>query len=99
VELLFGYLGLLVGLGFALRAVAAPPALERRFRVLVGVVAAQGLVGGVQYALDVPEMLVVLHVLGAGLVTAAAAAVWFATVDRGPVVVATRDAERALAGP
>ena len=99
VELLFGYLGLLVGLGFALHAVAAPPALERRFRVLVGVVAAQGLLGGVQYALDVPELLVVLHVLGAGLVTSAAAAVWFATVDRGPVLVPTPDAERALTGP
>lgn len=99
VELLFGYLGLLIGIGFALRAVAAPPALERRFRVLLGVVAAQGLVGGVQYALDVPELLVVLHVLGAGTVTAAAAAVWFATVDRGPVPAPSRDAEPALVGP
>lgn len=99
-ELLFGYLGLLVGLGFALRAVAAPPAVERRFRVLVVVVLAQGLLGGAQYALGVPEVLVVLHVLGAGLVTAAAANVWFGTVERGPIRTApTRDAEPALAGP
>lgn len=98
-ELLVGYLGLLVGLGFALRAVAAPPALERRFRLLLGVVLAQGLLGAVQYVLDVPEALVVAHVLGAGLVTAAAAAVWFATVDRGPVEAAVPDARPALVGP
>jgi cytochrome c oxidase assembly protein subunit 15 len=95
-ELLFGYLGLLVGIGFALRAVGAPAALERRFRVLLAVVLAQGLVGGVQYVLDVPEALVVLHVLGAGLVTAAAAALWFATVERSAVTAPTRNAEPAL---
>lgn len=82
VELLFGYLGLLVGLGFALRAVHAPPALTRRFAVLCAVVAAQGALGGIQYALDVPELLVVLHVLGAGLTTAAAATLWYATSAR-----------------
>ncbi len=98
-ELLFGYLGLLIGLGFALHAVAAPLALVRRFRVLLVVVLAQGLVGGVQYLLDVPEALVVLHVLGAGLVTAAAAAVWFATLDRGPVLAPAPDAQPALARP
>jgi len=87
-ELLFGYLGLLIGIGFALRAVGAPTALERRFRVLLAVVLAQGALGGIQYAIGVPELLVVLHVLGAGLVTAAAAALWFATVDRGPAVAA-----------
>ena len=41
-DLLFAYLGLLAGLGFALRAVAAPAALQRRYAVLVAVVAAQG---------------------------------------------------------
>ncbi|MFT8223050.1 heme A synthase, partial [Salmonella enterica subsp. enterica serovar Enteritidis] len=48
-DLLFAYLGLLVGLGFALRAVAAPAALQRRYMVLVAVVVAQGVLGGVQY--------------------------------------------------
>lgn len=99
-ELLFGYLGLLVGLGFAMHAVAAPPAVVRRFRVLIVIVLAQGLLGGTQYLLGVPEVLVVLHVLGAGLVTAAAANVWFGTIDRGPIVPApARDAERTLVGP
>jgi cytochrome c oxidase assembly protein subunit 15 len=81
-ELLFLYVGLLAGLGFALRAVAAPPRLWRRYLVLVAVVLAQGVLGGVQYALGVPELLVSLHVLGAALVTVAAAAVWAALTER-----------------
>jgi cytochrome c oxidase assembly protein subunit 15 len=86
-DLLFAYLGLLVGLGFALRAVHAPPALQRRYAMLVAAVVAQGVLGGVQYALGVPEALVSLHVLGAALVTVAAAAVWTGTAHRpaGPV--------------
>jgi cytochrome c oxidase assembly protein subunit 15 len=83
-DLLFAYLGLLAGLGFALRAVAAPAALQRRYGVLVAMVAAQGVLGGVQYALGVPEALVSLHVLGAALVTVAAAALWTATARRAP---------------
>ena len=84
-DLLFAYLGLLAGLGFALRAVAAPGALQRRYAVLVAAVVAQGVLGGVQYALGVPEVLVSLHVLGAALVTVAAAAVWTGTAERGAV--------------
>ena len=84
-DLLFAYLGLLAGLGFALRAVAAPAALQRRYGVLVAAVVAQGVLGGVQYALGVPEVLVSLHVLGAALVTVAAAAVWTGTAERGAV--------------
>jgi len=84
-DLLFAYLGLLAGLGFALRAVAAPAPLQRRYAVLVAAVAAQGVLGGVQYALGVPEVLVSLHVLGAALVTVAAAAVWTGTAERGAV--------------
>jgi cytochrome c oxidase assembly protein subunit 15 len=84
-DLVFGYLGLLVGLGFALRAVCAPAGLLRRYAVLVAAVLLQGAVGGVQYALGVPEALASLHVLGAALVTIAAAAVWTGTAQRGPV--------------
>lgn len=90
-DLLFAYLGTLVGLGFALRAVSAPALLSRRFAVLVAVVLGQGALGGVQYALGVPELLVSLHVLGAGLVTAAAASVWSGT--------STRPAPASPAGP
>jgi len=38
-DLLFAYLGLLAGLGFALRAVAAPAPLQRRYAVLVAAAA------------------------------------------------------------
>jgi len=82
-DLLCVYLGVLVGLGFALHAVTAPPTLLWRYRLLVVAVVAQGVLGGVQYALGVPEALVSLHVLGAALVTVAAAALWAATCRRG----------------
>jgi heme a synthase len=84
-DLLFLYLGLVVGLGFALHAVAAPANLLRRYRVLVVAIVAQGVLGGVQYALGVPEALVSLHVLGAALVTIAAAAARTGTVCRAPL--------------
>jgi heme a synthase len=80
--LLAGYLGLLVGLGFALAATAAPRAVWRRYQLLIVVVLAQGALGAVQYALGVPEVLVSLHVLGATVVSAAAAALWAATTVR-----------------
>jgi heme a synthase len=97
-DLLFAYLGVLVGLGFALRAVAAPRALHHRYALLVAAVVAQGTLGGVQYALGVPEALVSLHVLGAALVTVAAAALWAGTARRDPVVHATTG-ERAPVEP
>ncbi len=80
-DLLAVFLGLLTGLGFLLHAVGAPRVVVVRFRVLVLVTLAQGAVGGVQYALGVPEVLVALHVLGAMLTTAAAAWLWAATTE------------------
>ena len=83
-HLLFAFLGLLVGLGFLLHAVGAPRPVVVRFRVLVLVTLAQGGLGGAQYALGVPEVLVALHVLGAMLTTAAAAWLWAATTQPAP---------------
>lgn len=80
-HLLFAFLGLLVGLGFLLHAVGAPRAVIVRFRVLVLVTLAQGALGGIQYALGVPEVLVAFHVLGAMLTTAATAWLWAATTE------------------
>ncbi len=74
--LLVAYLSLLVALVFALRAVAAPRPVVRRLAVLLAVVAAQALVGRVQYALGVPAALVAIHVAGAAACTAATAALW-----------------------
>ena len=81
-NLLFGYLGLLIGLGFALRAAGVPARTGRRYRLLVGVVLAQGSLGVVQYATGVPEVLVSLHVLGAALVVVAMAGLWTGCRDR-----------------
>jgi len=81
-DLMFLYLGLVVALAVAVIAVKAPQRLQRRLWVLVAVTAAQGLIGLVQYATGVPEALVVSHVLGAVLLTAAAARVTY-TASRG----------------
>jgi heme a synthase len=98
-DLLCVYLGVLVGLGFALHAVAAPPPLLWRYRLLVVAVVAQGALGGVQYALGVPEALVSLHVLGAALVTVAAAALWAGTAVRPSATSPDRSPPRAAARP
>jgi cytochrome c oxidase assembly protein subunit 15 len=74
--LLVAYLSLLVALVFGLRAVAAPRRVMRRLAVLLALVAAQALVGRVQYALDIPAALVAVHVAGAAACTAATAALW-----------------------
>ena len=81
-DLMFLYLGLLVALTVGFLAVKAPRRLLNRAWVLVAVTAGQGLIGLVQYATGVPEALVVAHVLGATLLTAAAANVALATRTR-----------------
>lgn len=80
--LLFAYLALLVALGLTLRKVEAARPLRRPYAWLLVAVLAQGALGGIQYALGVPDALVSLHVLGAALVTVAAAALWAATTRR-----------------
>lgn len=78
-DLLVGYLGVLIGLYFALRAVAAPAAVLRQWWVLMVVVLAQGVIGVVQYFTGVPEALVAAHVAGACAVTAAMGTLWART--------------------
>lgn len=84
-DLMFLYLGLMVAIGVGFLAVRAPRRLLVRTGVLVAVTAAQGAVGLTQYALGVPEILVLLHVLGAVLLVSAAAAVLMATRTRDAV--------------
>ncbi|MFX1757585.1 MULTISPECIES: COX15/CtaA family protein [Rhodococcus] len=92
-EALVGYLALLIGLTFAVYAVHAPRAVTLRLKVVLALVVAQAGIGLVQFWTDVPAVLVVCHVAGAGLCTAATAAVWAAgrtrtTIpDREPVPV------------
>jgi cytochrome c oxidase assembly protein subunit 15 len=90
-ELLIAYLALLVGLTFAVYAVRATHAVKLRLKVVLALVVAQSFIGLVQFWTDVPAVLVVFHVAGAGLCTAATAAVWAAgrtrttSPDREPV--------------
>jgi cytochrome c oxidase assembly protein subunit 15 len=72
-------LGLSVGLYFAARAVGSPGRAALAAAVLIGVELGQGTVGVVQYVLDLPVLLVALHMLGAALLVAAAVDAWFAS--------------------
>lgn len=65
-------IGLSVGLVLLLRAVHAAAAAQKAAAALVGVEVAQGVIGYTQYFLDVPPLLVGLHMLGACLVWLAA---------------------------
>ncbi|GLY51053.1 COX15/CtaA family protein [Lentzea sp. NBRC 102530] len=73
-DLLFLFLGLLISVGFFVR--------NRTYWTLVGVVLAQGALGMVQYWTGVPEVLVSIHVLGAGAVVVATAALWTSSRER-----------------
>jgi len=82
-DLVFLLLGLSVALWFALRAVAATPAM-RAAAILVGVELAQGVVGFTQYFLHLPALAVALHMLGACLVWLATLSLLAATRQRLP---------------
>jgi cytochrome c oxidase assembly protein subunit 15 len=80
--LLMAYLALVLGLGFALRRVRADRQIIKRLVVLLILIAAQALVGRVQYAIGVPAGLVAIHVAGAAACTAATAALWASMRER-----------------
>jgi cytochrome c oxidase assembly protein subunit 15 len=71
-DLVFLFVGLTVGLLFALLATSASPSARTAVVVLLLVELAQGTVGFVQYFTDLPEVLVGFHVLGAALISACA---------------------------
>jgi cytochrome c oxidase assembly protein subunit 15 len=83
-DLVFLLVGSLLALGFGMRIKDASAVQWRRYWTLVGVVLAQGLVGLVQYWTGVPDILVLVHVLGATVVLIAGASLWTASRDRGP---------------
>jgi heme a synthase len=70
-DVVFLFVGLVVGLVLALPAVGASAEAVRAARVLLAVVIGQGTIGLVQYFTDLPVVLVGFHMLGAALVTAA----------------------------
>ena len=71
-DLVLLLLGLTIGLVLALRALAAPARAVRAAQWLLAVELAQGLVGAVQYATDLPLLLVGTHLLGAAVLVAVA---------------------------
>jgi heme a synthase len=81
-DIVFLLLGLTVALLVAVVATDAPGRLRRAARDLLVVQLAQGLIGFVQYFTDLPIVLVLLHMLGAVLITAFTARLVWAV--RGP---------------
>jgi cytochrome c oxidase assembly protein subunit 15 len=81
-DLVLLFLGLLVGLLVALRVTGAPTSAQVRARWVLGVTLAQGTVGYVQYATDLPEALVALHMLGASLLVVALTALVLSLRER-----------------
>jgi cytochrome c oxidase assembly protein subunit 15 len=69
-DLVFLFVGLTVGLLFTLLATGHRPRATRAVAVLLGVEVAQGAVGFVQYATDLPVVLVGFHLLGAASISA-----------------------------
>ncbi len=82
-DLVFLFVGLTIGL-----LVAAPRLARRAVAVLLGLQLAQGLIGFVQYATDLPILLVGFHLLGAALISAAMTWALLATRGRGDMVTA-----------
>jgi cytochrome c oxidase assembly protein subunit 15 len=80
-DLVFLLLGLTVAAWFAFSAVGAARARERTGWLFV-VILCQGLIGFVQYFMNLPGLLVGAHMAGSCLVWLATLAVWFATRGR-----------------
>jgi cytochrome c oxidase assembly protein subunit 15 len=72
-DVVFLLVGLTVAAALVLWTSGAPLVVRRAALVLLGVELAQGLVGFVQYATELPVVLVAVHLLGAALVSAALA--------------------------
>jgi heme a synthase len=94
-DLVFLLVGLTIGTLLAFRATDAPPRARRAVLSLLAVELAQGLVGFVQYATDLPALLVGLHLLGAALLVATAAWVVVGTQTRADHPAGAADDEQA----
>ncbi|MFC7488853.1 COX15/CtaA family protein [Knoellia sp. CPCC 206453] len=65
------FIGLVVAVWLATRLSPAPPSVSQAWRVVLLVTLAQGLIGYVQYLTDLPEVLVLTHMLGAAALVVA----------------------------
>ena len=70
-DVVFLFVGLTVGLLFALRAAGATATARRAATTLLALELAQGAIGFVQYFTDLPILLVGFHLLGAAVISAA----------------------------
>lgn len=70
-DAVFLFVGLTIGLLFAVLATGGPPAARTAVGLLLVIEVAQGAIGFVQYFTDLPVVLVGFHMLGAALVSAA----------------------------
>ena len=70
-DAVFLFVGLTLGLLFALLATGASPVARRAVTVLLALELGQGAIGFVQYFTDLPIVLVGFHMLGAALISAA----------------------------
>ena len=67
----------LLGVSLALLVLSEiSPETKRRVKIFFGVTLLQGLIGYIQYVLDLPELLVIVHVLGSTLVWIASWKIW-----------------------
>ncbi|GEP32519.1 cytochrome b561 [Nocardioides szechwanensis] len=80
----FLFIGLTIGLLFALVAVGAAYEARKAVAVLLAVSVGQGAIGFVQYFTDLPEILVGFHMLGAALISAAVTWVLLTVVQQDP---------------
>ncbi|AOP46464.1 COX15/CtaA family protein [Streptomyces lydicus] len=85
VDFVYIVVGLTVALWFTLRAVKAPAAPRRMVLELFACLAAQGVIGYVQYFMGLPELVIGLHMLGSTLVWICALRLALALRDRGPL--------------
>lgn len=81
------FVGLVVGLLIALRVLEAPHRSQRRAGWLLAVTLAQGLIGYVQYLTDLPEALVLMHMLGASLLVVSLTLAVAGLRERGPALL------------
>lgn len=82
-DLVYLLLGLTLATTLTARVLRAPQPVQRGSIVLVALIAAQGVMGYVQYHTGVPPLLVALHMLGAGLIFVTAA--WTHLSTTGPM--------------
>lgn len=96
-DLVLLFLGLTIGLVVALAVVHGPRSAVRRTWILLATALVQGIVGYTQYFTGLPEALVAIHVLGAGLVWVAVLFIPPAMRTRG--VANSPDADSPVANP